>query len=235
MSRARFFSCLAFLSVVDSEKTDPVRDGKLHRITHLLQHMNDASCQLFQPYRNLCVDERMVKSKGQSGIRQYMPDKGVKWGYKLWVLADSSTGYTVQFSVYTRKRERPSSKGLAYDVVTHLRDAYLDQGYIIYFDNLYTSTSLFEHLLERKALSYGTTRKDHHGFPSQLKDTTGEKRATRGDIRWLRCRDVLYLQWKDKRAVNMVSTAYTANNHVTAMLKVKRGDQWTKTPSESRS
>lgn len=230
MARSRFFAFLAFLSVMDPEKTDAVRDGKLHRITHLLQHMNDVSCQHFQPYRNLCVDERMVKSKGRSGIRQYMRDKGVKWGYKLWVLADSSTGYTVQFSVYTGKRETPSSKGLAYDVVTRLCDAYLDQGYIIYLDNFYTSTSLFEHLLERKTLSCGTTRKDRRGFPSQLKDTTWEKRATRGDIRWLRCRDVLYLQWKDKRTVNMMSTAHTANNHVSAMRKVKRGDRWTRIP-----
>lgn len=70
-----------------------------------------------------------------------MRDKGVKWGYKLWVLADSRTGYTVQFSVYTGKREAPSSKGLAYDV-TCLCESYLDQGYIIYLDKFYTSTSL---------------------------------------------------------------------------------------------
>lgn len=230
MPRSRFFAFLAFLSVMDSEKTDPIRDGKLHRITHLLQHINDVSCQLFQPYRNLCVDERTVKSKERSGIRQYMRDKGVKWGYKLWVLADSRTGYTVQFNVYTGKRETPSSKGLAYDVVTRLCEPYLDQGYIIYLDNFYTSPSLFVHLLERKTLSCGTTRKDRRGFPSQLKDNTWEKRATRGDVRWLRCSGVLYLQWKDKRAVNMMSTAHTANNHVTATRKVKSGGQWTKIP-----
>ncbi|KAH8025542.1 hypothetical protein HPB51_009482 [Rhipicephalus microplus] len=110
MPRSRFFAFLAFLSVMDPEQTDPLYDGKLHRIANLLQHINDVSSQLFQPYRNMCVAERMVKSKGRSGIRQYMRDKGVKWGYKLWVLADSRTGYTVQFGVYIGKREAPSSK-----------------------------------------------------------------------------------------------------------------------------
>lgn len=123
-----------------------------HRLTHLLQHINDISSQLFQPYQDLCVDERMVKSKGRSGIRKYMHDKGVKWGDKLWVLANSRTGYTVQISVYTRKREAPSSRGLAYDIVTRLYESYLEQGYIIYMDNLHTSMSLLVHLLEWKTV-----------------------------------------------------------------------------------
>ena len=44
----------------------------------------------------------MVKSRHSSGIRQYMyiKDKPTKWGIKLWVLADSSNGYTVDFDVY---------------------------------------------------------------------------------------------------------------------------------------
>lgn len=96
---------------MDPEQTEPKHDGKLHRIRHLLQHINDVSGQLFEPYRNLCVEERMIKSKRRSGILQYMRDKGVKCGYKLWVVADSRTGYTIQFSVYTGKREAPSSKG----------------------------------------------------------------------------------------------------------------------------
>lgn len=50
MLRNRFFSFLAFLRVMDPEKTDPILDGKLHRITHLLLHINGVSCQLFQLY-----------------------------------------------------------------------------------------------------------------------------------------------------------------------------------------
>ncbi|KAH8034576.1 hypothetical protein HPB51_025774 [Rhipicephalus microplus] len=50
-------------SVMETEQTDPVRDGKLHSIANLLQHINDVSSQLFQPYRNVCVDERMMGSR----------------------------------------------------------------------------------------------------------------------------------------------------------------------------
>jgi hypothetical protein len=44
----------------------------------------------------------MVKSRHRSGIRQYIRDKPTKWGIKLWVLADSSNGYTIHVtSTYT--------------------------------------------------------------------------------------------------------------------------------------
>ena len=35
---------------------------------------------------------------------QYMRNKPIKWGVKLWVLADT-TGYTADFIVYTGKDE----------------------------------------------------------------------------------------------------------------------------------
>ncbi|XP_072140441.1 piggyBac transposable element-derived protein 4-like [Dermacentor andersoni] len=232
MPRRRFSALLRFLSVTDPEETTVATHGRLHRVLWLLQHVNTTSAELFQPARNLSVDERMVKSKGRSGIRQYMRDKIVKWGYKLWVLADSQTGYSVQFYVYAGKRETASASGLAFDVVTQLCDKYINQGYIIYMDNFYTSASLFAHLLNRKTLACGTTRKDRRCFPSELKDVSWEKKAKRGDVRWLRRNNILYLQWKDRKVVHMMSTAHTANRHVTATRKERRGGVWTIIPIE---
>ncbi|KAF3849547.1 hypothetical protein F7725_019266 [Dissostichus mawsoni] len=41
----------------------------------------------------------MVASK--TGMTQYMKAKPTKWGFKLFVIADSRNGYTIDFSVYT--------------------------------------------------------------------------------------------------------------------------------------
>nr|XP_037274775.1 piggyBac transposable element-derived protein 4-like [Rhipicephalus microplus] len=223
MSRTRFFALLGMIHVSDPDEES---GRKLDKISWLLEHMNEHSAKFFQPRKSLSVDERMVKSKARSGIRQYIKDKVVKWGYKLWVLADPQTGYTIQFYVYTGKREKASANGLAFDVVTKLCEPYLDQGYHIYMDNFYTSTALFLHLLKRCTLACGTTRKDRRGFPQQMKDSSWEKKAERGNIRWLRESGVLYLQWKDRRVVNMMSTIHTANNHVIAKRRVKKDGKW---------
>jgi hypothetical protein len=61
---------------------------------------------IFQPYEKIAVDERMVRSKHTfSGIKQFMKDKPVKFGIKLWVLADTITGYTSNYFVYLGKKE----------------------------------------------------------------------------------------------------------------------------------
>lgn len=158
MSRTLFFF-FALLGMLHVSDPDEERGHKLDKVSWLLQHMNERSAKFFQPQRSLSVDERMVKSKVRSGIRQYIKDKVVKWGCKLRVLADPQTGYTIQFFVYTGKREKPSPNGLAFDVVTKLCEPYLDQGYHIYIDNFYTSTTLFLHLLARHTLACGTTRR----------------------------------------------------------------------------
>jgi len=53
----------------------------------------------------------MVRSKHRSGIRQYMKDKPTKWGLKLWVLADSGNGYSVDFNVYIGKDATGETSG----------------------------------------------------------------------------------------------------------------------------
>ena len=84
-----------------------------------------------------------MKSRHRSGIRQYIKDKPTKWGIKLWVVADSANGYTIDFNVYIGKAagRDVSVHGLGYDVVVKLMQSFLRQGYHLYIDNFYTSTN----------------------------------------------------------------------------------------------
>jgi hypothetical protein len=51
--------------------------------------------------RDLTVDESMVGHKGRDYTVQYMPAKKAHlWGAKLWVLAESDTGYTLSIDLY---------------------------------------------------------------------------------------------------------------------------------------
>ena len=80
--------------------TDPSeenKEDKLRKLRPLLDMMKGTCQLLFQPGRNMAVDERMVKSKARVEIRQFMANKPVRFGYKLWCMCDSATGYTVDF------------------------------------------------------------------------------------------------------------------------------------------
>lgn len=96
---------------------------RLFRVKPLMYTIQNA-CKAFRhPCRSLAVDECMVPCKGHTAMRQYMNDKPTKWGFKLFVLADSSNGYTVDFSVYTGKNNvlvehAESSGGSAHTVLS---------------------------------------------------------------------------------------------------------------------
>ena len=87
--------------------------------------------KLFQPFQNVCIDERIVRNKGRYSFRQYIRDKPTKRGMKLWVIADSSTGY--DFDVYLGENTASSGFGLAYDVAMNLVKSIVNQGYHLFF------------------------------------------------------------------------------------------------------
>ena len=98
--------------------------------------------KLYQPYKNVSVDERMVRNRGRFTFRQFIKDEPTRLGMKLWVLADASNGYTYDFEVYVGKGTPVSKYGLAYDVVMRLCKSLEQQGYHVYFDNFYTGVQL---------------------------------------------------------------------------------------------
>ena len=59
------------------------------------------NCQTkFQPTKNLSVDEGTIGFRGRLSFRQYMPAKPTKYGIKVWMAADSSNGYVLNFDIY---------------------------------------------------------------------------------------------------------------------------------------
>lgn len=103
----------------------------------------------FHPRRELSEGEWMVASKARSGLKQHMRDRPTKWGCKLFVLADSSNGYTCNFLFM--RREMP----WAFCHATPWFFIY-GGGYRIYMDSFYTSPSLFIDHLQDRTMACGT-------------------------------------------------------------------------------
>ena len=134
MPRIRFKALIALLHVVDP--ATETQGDKLRKVESFVNYFKTRCRELYQPRQNVAIDERMVKSRHRSGIRQYIKDKPTKWGIKLWVLADSSNGYTIDFDIYIgRDAGRDASAyGLGYDVVMKLMQPYLNQGYHLFVE-----------------------------------------------------------------------------------------------------
>ena len=59
----------------------------------------------------------MIKFKGCSSLKQYVPLKPVKCGIKTWVRADAQNGIMYELSVYTGKEGDQTETNLGAKVV----------------------------------------------------------------------------------------------------------------------
>ncbi|XP_031735640.1 uncharacterized protein LOC116401411 [Anarrhichthys ocellatus] len=79
----------------ENEENEKIRNSaeyyRLFKMKLLYTEMVNACKAHFQAYQNVSIDERMVAT---------IKDTPTKWGYKLFVLADSSIAYTWSFFVY---------------------------------------------------------------------------------------------------------------------------------------
>lgn len=97
MSQNQFFQIRRYLYFVNPNMA--VGNDKLHKVRYVL----DEFCAFFQseciPYEPLTLDEAMVPFNGRLAFKQFVKDKSVKFGIKLWVLADLLTAYCFNMEV----------------------------------------------------------------------------------------------------------------------------------------
>ena len=71
----------------------------------VIKRFNNSFSRAMSPTTQQAIDEHMVKFKGQDAMKQYMPMKPIKRGFKMWCRNDSATGYFFQFDTQGGKKE----------------------------------------------------------------------------------------------------------------------------------
>jgi hypothetical protein len=127
------------------------------KVRPLLQELTDKFQQTYYPEEEVTVDEGMCPFRGRVSFRVYMPQKPNKYGMKLFILAESRTGYIWNFDVYHEKD--PELDNSAAGVVKRLLDKLTNKGHTVYIDHFYTSVTLAEELAEANTGLVGTILK----------------------------------------------------------------------------
>ena len=151
MSRNRFQIILSHLHV--SHVKPGCTEKKIDKVQMFLERLLPKFRSDYIPSENLSIDETMIAHRGRFSALQYMPMKPTKWGIKVYSIADSLNGYLLDCVVYTgsQTRTNPTYQHLpkSSQVVLHLVTPYMDNGYHLYTDRFYTSTTLAETLEAR--------------------------------------------------------------------------------------
>ncbi|KAE9522897.1 hypothetical protein AGLY_016708 [Aphis glycines] len=196
-------------------------------------HFNDNSVQpkkdclttfaeCYTPHQNVAVDESMVKFKGRSTIKQYIRDKPIKRGFKIWMLCDSSS-YNLKFQVYTGKSDVIGvEKGLGARVVMDIVENLPGKNHIVFMDNFFTSHDLFKILKDNLIYAVGTVNASRKTLPKLKND----KLILRGEYDWkISNTGIVMYKWKDNKCVHLLSSLHSPKDTGNVNRKSKDGNQ----------
>lgn len=203
MSYPRFSQILRFLHISDSTKApakDSAKYDRLYKLRPVIDLLNSLFQAAYSLPQKLSVDEMMIAFKGRNTMKQYIQNKPVKRGFKIWALC-SYFGYVWRFEIYTGG-EGSQDLPLGYRVVLNLVKGLSHLGHVIYCDRFFSSVMLAEELLQQGVFLTGTVKKNSKFFPAL------SSVSTRGAYQWkMQENGVLAGVWKDNKEVYFISTA----------------------------
>lgn len=93
MSRNRFKVILSFIHFVNNDECGerglPGHD-RLFKVCPIIETIIQCFSAVYGPLKELSFDEMTIAFKGRSALKLYNPKKTDKYGYKAFVLSDSS-------------------------------------------------------------------------------------------------------------------------------------------------
>ncbi|KAG5873787.1 hypothetical protein JTB14_024103 [Gonioctena quinquepunctata] len=150
-----------------AERIENTKDT-LRAIRTLYDHITQNCIRQYSPGANITVDERLATFRGKCPFRVYMKSKPGRYGIKIWVCADSKTGYVLNSQIYTGmidgQREKDQGKRVGFDLVR----PYYGTCRGLTTDNFFTSVPLADHLFRNKRTFTGTIRSHKRGIPKEF-------------------------------------------------------------------
>ncbi|XP_067121900.1 piggyBac transposable element-derived protein 4-like [Centruroides vittatus] len=212
MTKNRFAEIKQNLHFADNASFDSSTHPapKLNKILAIVNNLNSKFSRLYEPERDITVDESLLLFKGRISWRQYIPLKRSRYGVKFFMLCESSSGYLYKFIIYTGKDTildpKYNQMQITSQIVLSLVDPLLNKGHCVTTDNYYTSPQLADYLISQQTDIYGTLRLNRRGIPDIIK----RKKLKKGEIVAQQRGKVMILKWEDKKTVTLLSTVHNA-------------------------
>ncbi|XP_060858925.1 piggyBac transposable element-derived protein 3-like isoform X1 [Metopolophium dirhodum] len=202
-------------NTLDLPRDNPNRD-RVFKVRPLIDTLNKKFSSV-PIEENLSLDEQLCPTKAVSYLKQYLPLKPHKWGYKLFVLCGVS-GYGYNFEIYTGNENKEDERiihnepdfGATGNIVVRMtRMVPENVHHKLFFDNYYTSLPVMIYLEKKGIHTVGTFRRNR--FPNVcLTDDRLLMKKDRGYSE--ECFTVVEdvpisaVAWKDNKVVHVSST-----------------------------
>ena len=216
MNKGRFNDLRKYMSFYDKrkkadyEKVYPPLDP-FYKFRFLLDHINEICRKAYIPERELSVDESMISYQGVHRLKVYMPRKPTKWGFKAFVLSESSSGYVCNMILNEGHQRGENEDLLSKRIVLQILHGYEHMGFRIYMDRWYTSSDLLSEMRKRGFGGCGTIFLSRVGLINDLKKEVREFKDP-GEARFYTNNEMIFVAWYQyRRQVYVLSNFHNAD------------------------
>ena len=149
-------------------KDQVIESDKVFKIRPLIDRVSQVARSMYQPNRELSIDESLVKFDGRFQHKVKIARKAAGCGIESINICEARSGYLLDWKLFTgtETTDMPKTEQTCVDLLKNLGDV---SGHHIYTDNFYTSPSLALRLACMGVGLTGTVRHNRKGLPSQLK------------------------------------------------------------------
>lgn len=208
----------------DSWKRIGKEYDNLHKIKPLLQLLFPNFERAYDLHKNISIQNCMIPWRGHLSFQQFTTSKPIRFGIKVWVLADSESKYICGQQLYIGRNPGESAEvGLATRVVKELGIGLEGNSHHLYTDDFYTSVDLYQYLFDNKIYACGTIKGSRKNFPKEI-----VFEGTRGTYQWQTCGPLLPVAWPDNKPIYFLTTNsppwnFTASKCWDKACSAKRG------------
>ena len=203
MSRDRFRSIKRYCHVADNCN---LADSKVAKVLPLLK-MLKKRCQANGTfYEYLSIDESMIPYHGHHSAKQFLKNKPVRFGYKMWMLC-SADGYPYNFEIYCGKQEKRTLPLGTHVVMNMLEPVVNKDNHVVFFYNFSTIYDLLIELAHLNIRACGTVR-ENRTRKCPLTSKKEMEKKERGAFDYRSDGTVLCTRWNDNNIVTVASNYF---------------------------
>ena len=183
----------------------------IFKIKWLRDKIISNSRALYEPERELSLDECMIPFSGRHKWKVFMKAKPVKYGFKAYVVSEASTGYILNWHIHTGNPLADIPELTTFKIVKKLTHPFDQRGFHIYMDRyhrFYTGLRIYRYLVIKGFGVCGTVMQNRLELSSEIKDHLNTYKYYEYDFYQLGT-DFLLTAWKDKNLVLVLSTIHS--------------------------
>lgn len=172
-------------------------EDPFHKFRPIFAEVLDNTNELYHLPKVLALDESMVKFDGRSAFKVYMPQKPIKFGFKIYSVVPSECPIVLNMMIHDGQKRTLT------EIVSQVMHPFRNKGHIVYMDRFYTMPKVVKRLEAMGIGSVGTCMKNRLQLNDQIKNEIDE--IIKGEFLYFQSNDIMLTLYQDSKLVYLLS------------------------------